>query len=94
MGLNEIFSLRREEETYADAYAGRLLQLIGHNPDGLLRHLEAHDCSSAKYFNFEVRKAIILAAYEAQLKQKETAAKIFAPQGQRHSLNARLIAVA
>ncbi len=94
MSLGEINALRREEEGYADAYAGRLLYLIGHNPEGLLRHLESHNCSSAKYHEFEIRKAIIVAAYHAQIRQQETAAKIFAPKGQRHPLSARLIAEA
>ena len=87
----QIHALRREEEGYADAYAGRLLYLIGHNPDGLLRHLQAHDCGSAKYYDFEVRKAIILAAFNAQIRQQETAAKLFATPGERHALSSRLL---
>lgn len=88
----KIHALRREEESYADAFAGRLLYLIGHNPDGLLRHLKDNDLGSAKYFDFETRKAIILAAFYAQIRQQETANRIFAPQGEHHPLAGRLIA--
>jgi hypothetical protein len=91
----QVHALRREEESYADAYAGRLLHLIGHNPEGLLRHLKDHEWgSSAKYYDFETRKAIILEAFNAQIRQQETASRIFANKGERHPLSGRLIGVA
>jgi len=91
----QIHSLRREEESYADAYAGRLLYLIGHKPDGLIEHLREHTCGeNAKYFNLDTRIEIILRAYQAQAAQQQLAAKIFARQGERHALGSRLIAEA
>lgn len=87
----QVHELRREEESYADAYAGRLLYLIGHKPDGLIEHLKEHSCGhSAKYFNLATRIEIILRAYQAQAAKQELAAKIFNSPG----LNARLIAEA
>ncbi len=92
MDWGRINELRREEESYADAYAGRLLYLIGHKPDDLIKHLAAHECCSPKYFNFETRKAIILTAFNEQIRRQETAARIFAPNGGSHPLGSRLIA--
>ena len=92
LSWEQVHALRREEETYADAFAGRLLYLIGHTPEGLLRHLKNNDQGGAKYHDFETRKAIILKAFSAQIRQQETASRIFARHGERHPLSGRLIA--
>lgn len=95
MDWGQVLELRREEESYADAYAGRLLYLIGHKPDGLIEHLKEYTChDSTKYHDLLTRIEIILRAYQAQASRQELAARIFCQPGERHSLNSRLIAEA
>lgn len=92
----EVHRLRKEEESFADAYAGRLLYLIGHKPDGLIRHFQERspEKESAKYYDITTREAIIRASWLAQAEAQLRAAKLLQKPGKRSALTARIIAVA
>lgn len=96
MNWEEVHALRKEEEAYADAYAGRLLYLIGHKPEGLIRHFLARspEQESAKYHDVATREAIIWEAWEAQQRAQQTAAKLLHGPDEKSQLTARIIAIA
>lgn len=92
----EVHELRKEEEGYADAYAGRLLYLIGHKPDGLIRHFRERspEGGTAKYHDIETREAIIRTAWQVQAEAHQKAAKLLSEPGTKSQLTARIIAIA
>jgi hypothetical protein len=96
LNFDEINGLRREEEGYADAYAGRLLYLIGHKPFALIEHLAERSCghTTDKYHDMETRAAIIIRSYAEQIRMQEQGAKFFAREGESSIHTSRIIAVA
>ncbi len=96
LAWEEVHELRKEEEGFADAYAGRLLYLIGHKPDGLIRHFQERSPAqgTAKYHDVSTREAIIRSAWLTQARSQLQAAKILLQPGQKSPLTARIIAVA
>ncbi len=61
----EIFEMRKEEEAAADAYAGKMLHLMGYKPEGMIRFLgkiQKKECH--KYHSPATREAIIRTAFD------------------------------
>lgn len=81
---DELFDLRKEEEAYADGFAGRMLYLMGYKTDGMIEFLkktkekkEKLKLADVKYHNTATRVAILQASFEAQERAFETAEKLF-----------------
>lgn len=79
----QLWELRKEEEAYADGFAGRALYLMGYKPEkmiGFLKILQKKrnpKLPHLKYHNTATRIAILQASYEAQERAFETAGRIF-----------------
>lgn len=93
----EIFDLRKEEETYADSYAGKMLYLMGYRPNGLVQFLQKPELrkETHKYHSAATREAIIKEAYQtAQRRQQQMQSmKLFSQATYSNPFTARLIAV-
>lgn len=78
----QLFELRKEEEAYADGFAGRLLYLMGYPPDSMIDFLKKLQkkrnpkLPQLKYHNTATRVAILQASFEAQQRAFETAQKL------------------
>ena len=72
----DIQALRREEEAQADSFAGKMLFLMNHSPQGLIRFLRRPENQkpSLTYDPVETRVAIIGESYQ-QAKSKSESAK-------------------
>lgn len=79
----EVFELRREEEAYADGFAGRALYMLGYPPESMQQFLKILEkkrnpkLPTFKYHNTATRVAILQASYEAQASAFEAAGKMF-----------------
>ncbi|MDO8528176.1 MAG: hypothetical protein Q7T03_10900 [Deltaproteobacteria bacterium] len=79
---DELHAIRRDEEAYADGYAGRALYLMGYKPQPMMEFLKKLNrkrnpkLPSHKYHNTATRVAILEASFEAQERAFETAKKI------------------
>lgn len=79
---DQLWELRREEEAYADGFAGRLLYLMGYKPEGMINFLKELQrkrnpkLPTLKYHNTATRVAILQASFEAQERAFDTAEKI------------------
>lgn len=79
---DELLELRREEEAYADGFAGRALFLMGYKTDSMTDFLKKLNrkrnskLPSHKYHNTATRVAILKASFEAQERAFETAEKL------------------
>src|SRR3989338_72233 len=82
LSWDELLELRREEEAYADGFAGRALYMMGYKTDSLIAFLKKLNrkrnpkLPSHKYPNPAPRVAILKASYEAQERAFETAEKL------------------
>ena len=82
LSWDELLELRREEEAYADGFAGRALYMMGYKTDSLIAFLKKLNrkrnpkLPSHKYHNTATRVAILKASYEAQERAFETAEKL------------------
>lgn len=80
---SEIHELRREEEAYADGYAGRALYMMGYKPKSMMSFLKTVDkkrnqkIPNFKYHNTATRVAILQASFEAQERAFAAARKFF-----------------
>jgi len=80
--IEELQELRREEEAYADGFAGRLLYMMGYKTESmteflkLLKKKRNPKLPNVKYHNTATRVAILQACYEAQERAFDTAEKI------------------
>lgn len=78
----QLFELRKEEEAYADGFAGRALYLMGYATDsmiGFLKKLQKKrnpKLPQLKYHNTATRVAILQASFEAQERAFETAKRL------------------
>lgn len=78
----ELHQLRRDEEAYADGFAGRALYLMGYKTGSMTEFLKElkkkrnPKLPVLKYHNTATRVAILEASYEAQERAFETAEKI------------------
>jgi hypothetical protein len=70
----EIFELRRDEEAAADAYAGKMLSMMGYKTDGVIRFLAGgKNCKeSRKYHSIATRAAIIRRAFAETIRRQGT----------------------
>lgn len=79
----EIFEIRRDEEAYADGYAGRILYIMGYKPEKMMSFLKEIDkkrnkkIPNFKYHNTPTRVAILQASFEAQERAFATAKRLF-----------------
>lgn len=80
--FDSLHELRREEEAYADGFAGRALYLMGYKADSMMEFLKGlkkkrnPKLPLVKYHNTATRIAILKASFEAQERAFETAKKI------------------
>jgi len=80
---DELYEMRRDEEAYADGFAGRALYLMGYKVESMMEFLKKLNrkrnpkLPSLKYHNTATRVAILQASFEAQERAFETAGKIF-----------------
>lgn len=82
LSWDELLELRREEETYADGFAGRALYVMGYKTEGMIGFLKKMGRKRnpklplLKYHNTATRVAILKASYEAQERAFETAERL------------------
>ncbi len=86
MSWDEIFAHRKEEEAAADAFAGKMLYLMRHNPEGLIRFLSKPAQENHKYHSIVTRAQIIREAYQDSKRRQE--------QAQKMGMTSQLIAIA
>lgn len=76
---DEIFEIRRDEEAFADSFAGRHLPLMGHSVEPLIDFLmkDKDRMGSHKYYNPEIRATILRKAAEASQDRQNFSQKLF-----------------
>jgi hypothetical protein len=81
---DQLHALRRDEEADADAFAGRVLFLMGYKPEAMIAFLKERDkhrkkkkLPCHKYHNHATRAAILRESYEAVRRAMEVARKLF-----------------
>lgn len=78
----ELYELRREEEAYADGFAGRAIYLMGYKTESMIDFFKMlarkrnPKLPNVKYHNTATRIAILKASYKAQERAFDTAEKI------------------
>lgn len=78
----QLFEIRKDEEAYADGFAGRALYLMGYSINTMVAFLKKLQkkrnpkLPSLKYHNTATRIAILKASFEAQQRAFETAGKL------------------
>jgi len=76
---DEVYRLRREEETKADMFCGRALVLLGYPVEPLLAYLKANENpkeKSPKYHTVQSRIQIIVRTYRSQAARNKMAGNI------------------
>lgn len=98
IGFEELLELRRDEEAGADAFAGRVLYLMGYSVEDMIQFLKNLEkiekkITSKRYHPVDIREAILKEAFAAQKKNEETARKLLvtAQLGFSHALKSKLI---
>ena len=82
MSWDEVYRLRREEETKADMFCGRALFLLNYKVESLVSYLRKHDNpkdKSKKYHSVESREKVIRESYASQSKRSGMAHKFKMP---------------
>ena len=80
---DQLFALRRDEEAYADGFAGRAIFCMGYRPDSMIGFLDEvqkkrnKKLPTLKYHNTATRKAILKEAWALCKRVSETAQKGF-----------------
>lgn len=79
---DELFAIRREEESFADAYAGRMLYKMGYAVTRFANFLEElrkfeNRLQTHKYHNPFLRAEIVRQAFAAEMRAAESARKLF-----------------
>lgn len=79
LNWDQIFELRREEEASADAFAGRILPLMGYSVEPLVQFLMQGKDKHAthKYYRPEIRAAIIRRAAQTTRDRQKLARGLF-----------------
>ncbi len=95
----QVFQLRKEEEAMADGFAGKMLCLMEHTPNGLIQFLgSGTGChkESHKYHSLATRAAIIRAVYQDTQRRQNQAKNmmIFSNSPFSNPFTTQLIAVA
>lgn len=93
LNWNEIFELRRAHEVLADEISGRLLALMGHKPDGLIRFLLESDrgTHNLKYHSPKVRAEIIRHGHHDETRKMQLARDLFSKSHYFNDHTSRLI---
>jgi hypothetical protein len=79
LAWEEIYRLRREEETKADIFCGRALFLLGYRFEPLIAYLRKHEDpqqKSAKYHTVESRARVIGSSWISQSKRNDLAGNL------------------
>ena len=85
---DQLFELRREEEAYADGFAGRIMYLMGYSVEPMVRFLEKMErkrnpkLPTLRYHNLATRRAILQEAFETEKRAIEVARRLFFPTWQ------------
>lgn len=79
---DDLFAIRREEESYADAYAGRMLYRMGYAVTRFATFLEElrkfeNRLQTHKYHNPQLRAEIVRQAFAAEMRASDSAHKLF-----------------
>ena len=80
---DQLFEIRREEESFADGFAGRAVFLMGYAVEPMMEFLEKLEkkrnpkLPTLKYHNLATRKAILKESYAAASRATEMARKLF-----------------
>lgn len=79
---DELFAIRREEESFADAYAGRMLYKMGYAVTRFANFLEElrkfeSRLQTHKYYNPALRAEIVRQAFAAEMRTADSARKLF-----------------
>lgn len=79
---DELFAIRREEESFADAYAGRMLYKMGYAVTRFANFLEElkkfeNRLQTHKYHNPFLRAEIVRQAFAAEMRTADSARKLF-----------------
>lgn len=82
LNWDELFALRREEESFADAYAGRMLYRMGYAVTrfaGFLEDLRKFEnrLQTHKYHNPMLRAEVVRQAFAAEMRSADSARKLF-----------------
>lgn len=82
LSWDDLFAMRREEESFADAYAGRMLYKMGYAVTrfaGFLEDLRKFEkrLQSHKYYNPALRAEIVRQAFAAEMRSADSARKLF-----------------
>lgn len=94
----ELFSVRREEEAGADAFAGRAMYRLGYNVEKLANFFVQLDkkktkTKSPKYHEVAVRVAILRQAFSAEQRTDEDARKLFPDAVYLHPSRSKILSV-
>lgn len=83
---DELYALRRDEESYADGFAGRALFLLGYTPEPMMHFLEAigrkkkkerEPLPDHKYHNTATRVEILKQSFAAAQRAMDFARRLF-----------------
>jgi hypothetical protein len=82
LSWDDLFALRREEESYADAFSGRMLYRMGYAVTrfaGFLEELTKFEnrLQTHKYYNPALRAEIVRQAFAAEMRANNSARKLF-----------------
>jgi len=79
LSWDEIFEIRRDEEAFADSFAGRNLPLMGYSVEPLIDFLmrDKDRMGSHKYYNPEIRAAILRRAALASQDRQNFSQRLF-----------------
>lgn len=82
MSWDELYAMRREEESFADAYAGRMLYKMGYAVTrfaGFLEDLRKFESrlQSHKYYDPALRAEIVRQAFAAEMRTADSSRKLF-----------------
>lgn len=93
LNWNEIFELRKSHEVLADEISGRMLALMGYQPDGLIAFLkrEQKGTHNLKYHDTETRAQIILHGHRDELKKVSLAREMFPSGGYQNHYHSKII---
>ena len=93
LNWDQIFELRKAHETLADELSGRLLALMGFEPDKLIEFLmrDKNRTHNLKYHDPETRAEIIKHGHRDELRKKELSNELFPAGAYRNNYHSTLI---
>jgi hypothetical protein len=95
LNWDEIFQLRREEEAAADVFCGRMLAMMGYEPQAIIDFLNQakKENETAKYYAAPIRGAIIQEAFKRHSERKQVTEKIFQKRIYANPYTSKVISV-